>query len=138
MPELKPEQYTKFERARILGARALQISANAPILIKLSKEQLESLNYDPIKIAELEFQAGILPITVKRPLPKKIEKKLPEVIEIVKEEKTKEKKALKEEPIATGEAKVEEEAEKEAEEAEKEESEEDIADEFEKAETTEE
>lgn len=84
--KFNPEQYTKYEKARILGARALQISANAPILIKLSKEQLEALNYDPIKIAELEFEEGVLPITVKRPLPKKIETKEEEIVEIVKEE----------------------------------------------------
>lgn len=70
---MKDEKFTKYEIARIIGARALQISANAPILIKIGKEQLEKLNYDPIKIAELEFEAGVLPITVKRPLPKKVE-----------------------------------------------------------------
>ena len=32
--------YTKFERARIIGARALQISANAPILLKIDKDTL--------------------------------------------------------------------------------------------------
>ena len=37
-------QYTKFERARIIGARALQISANAPIILKLDKDALESIN----------------------------------------------------------------------------------------------
>lgn len=108
--------YTRYEKARILGARALQISANAPILIKLSKEQLEQMNYDPIKIAELEFEEGILPITVKRPLPKKIVAKLiePKEVEIVKEEK--EIPKTRRPPEAK--AKAEEEAEKEAEEAE--------------------
>ena len=83
------EEYTCYEKARILGARALQINANAPILIKLSEEELEALNYDPIRIAELEFQAGVLPITVRRPLPKKVEEELVEgkEIEIVEEEK---------------------------------------------------
>ncbi len=74
--KFNPEHYTKYEKARILGARALQISANAPILLKIEKEELEELNYDPIKIAELEFEAGILPITVKRPLPKKVKRKI--------------------------------------------------------------
>jgi len=78
-------EYTKYEKARILGARALQIAMNAPLLLNLSKEQLEEVAYDPLKIAEIEFDAGILPITVKRPFPKKedIEE---EIEEIIKEE----------------------------------------------------
>jgi len=87
--------YTKYERARILGARALQISANAPILLKLSKDELESLNYDPIKIAELEFNAGILPITVKRPFPKFVERNNIHFKEIVKEEEKPDEKPKK-------------------------------------------
>jgi DNA-directed RNA polymerase subunit K len=73
MKTLIKENYTKYEIARILGARALQISANAPILLKLTKEQLDDMRYDPIKIAEAEFESGILPISIRRPLPKKIE-----------------------------------------------------------------
>ncbi|MFH1823106.1 MAG: DNA-directed RNA polymerase subunit K [archaeon] len=72
MIDLPQDKYTKYEKARILGARALQISANAPILLKISKEQLLDLNFDPIKIAEMEFDKKILPITVTRPMPKKI------------------------------------------------------------------
>lgn len=65
----KEARYTKYEAARIIGARALQVSMNAPILMSLKKEELEQLDYDPLKIAELEFKSGILPITVKRPFP---------------------------------------------------------------------
>jgi DNA-directed RNA polymerase subunit K len=79
-------QYTKFERARIIGARALQISANAPIILKLDKETLESINYDPIKIAEMEFDEEVLPITVHRPLPKKMERKSDIKLQMVEEE----------------------------------------------------
>ena len=68
------ENYTKYEKARILGARALQLSMNAPILLNISKAQLEEIWYDPLKIAEIEFDAHILPITIKRPLPEKVEK----------------------------------------------------------------
>jgi len=85
------DNYTKYEVARILGARALQISANAPILLKLSKEQLEVMHYDPIKIAEHEFDAGVLPITVKRPMPKKIEL-IQEFNEVVEQEEPSEKR----------------------------------------------
>jgi len=42
---------------------------NAPILLALKKDELEALHYDSLKIAELEFRSGILPITVKRPFP---------------------------------------------------------------------
>ncbi len=63
------EKYTKYEKARIIGARALQISMGAPFLIKLIKEDLESINYNPIKIAEQEFEKDLIPITVKRPYP---------------------------------------------------------------------
>lgn len=54
-------RYTKFEKARIMGARALQIAMGAPILIKKPKDLM-----NPIKIAELEFEKNVLPITVKR------------------------------------------------------------------------
>ena len=60
---------TKYERARIIGSRALQISMGAPFLVKLSKKQLEGLHYNPIEIAKLEFEKGVIPITVKRVLP---------------------------------------------------------------------
>ena len=63
------EQFTKYEIARILGARSLQLAMDAPILLKLTKEEEEELNYDTLKIAEKELEAGVLPITVKRPLP---------------------------------------------------------------------
>lgn len=61
------EDYTKYEKARILGARALQIAMGAPFLIKLSKNDLEKLKYNPLEIAKLELEKGVLPITVKRP-----------------------------------------------------------------------
>ncbi len=56
-----PEEYTRFERARILGARALQVSLGAPILIDIAATLV-----DPVEIAELEFAAGRIPITVRR------------------------------------------------------------------------
>jgi DNA-directed RNA polymerase subunit K len=53
--------YTRFERARILGARALQISLGAPILTDVPTDLI-----DPVLIAEVEFAAGVIPITVRR------------------------------------------------------------------------
>tara|TARA_Y100000310_G_C20414139_1_gene683471 strand:+ start:418 stop:621 length:204 start_codon:yes stop_codon:yes gene_type:complete len=66
-------KYTKYERARIIGARALQIASGAPFLLKMGKDKLKKINYNPIEIAKLEFGKDILPITIKRPMPKKIE-----------------------------------------------------------------
>jgi DNA-directed RNA polymerase subunit K len=65
------EKYTKFEIARMIGSRALQISMGAPFLVKLSEKQLEELAYSPIAIAKLELEQDVLPLTVKRPLPGK-------------------------------------------------------------------
>ena len=65
------EKYTRFEIARMLGSRALQISQGAPILVALSKKQMEDIRYNPLEIAKLEFAADVLPLTVTRPLPKK-------------------------------------------------------------------
>ncbi len=61
-------KHTRYERARIIGARALQLAAGAPVLIKLSKVKLESINFDTVKIAELEYEKEVLPISIKRPL----------------------------------------------------------------------
>ncbi len=62
-------RFTKYERARIIGSRALQISMGAPFLIKLSKKELKKIEYNPIEIAKKEFEAGVIPIDVKRLLP---------------------------------------------------------------------
>lgn len=64
-------QYTKYEIARMIGGRALQIAMGAPFLIKLSKNELEDIHFNPVKISQMEFEKGVLPITVKRPLPEK-------------------------------------------------------------------
>ncbi|MBE0523043.1 MAG: DNA-directed RNA polymerase subunit K [Methanosarcinales archaeon] len=56
---MKIEKYTRYERARIIGARALQISMGAPVL-------LEDDSGEPIDIALRELELGIIPITVKR------------------------------------------------------------------------
>ena len=63
------EAYTKYEHARIIGARALQISMGAPILTKLSDEELKAMRYNTVEIAKLEFKQGLIPIDVKRPMP---------------------------------------------------------------------
>ncbi|MFH1682161.1 MAG: DNA-directed RNA polymerase subunit K [Candidatus Woesearchaeota archaeon] len=62
-------KYTKYERARMVGSRALQLAMGAPFLLKMEKKELEELNFNPIRIALKEFDAGVIPITIKRPLP---------------------------------------------------------------------
>ena len=54
-------KYTRFEKARIVGARALQISMGAPTLMKIPKDVI-----NPIDIAMIEFKGDAIPITVKR------------------------------------------------------------------------
>ena len=54
---------TKFERARVLGTRALQISMNAPVMVELEGET------DPLQIALKELRARKIPITIRRFLP---------------------------------------------------------------------
>ena len=63
-------KYTKYEKARIIGARALQLAMGAPFMLKLSDDDLAKINYSPIEIAKLELEKGVMPITVKRPFPK--------------------------------------------------------------------
>ncbi|MEK6940362.1 MAG: DNA-directed RNA polymerase subunit K [Nanoarchaeota archaeon] len=63
-------KYTKYEKARIIGARALQIAMGAPLLLELSDEDLQRIQLNPITIAKMEFDQEVIPITIRRPLPK--------------------------------------------------------------------
>lgn len=94
-------QFTKYEMARILGARALQISMNAPLLIKIEKDDLEKINYDALKIAEIELNSDILPISIKRPFPERKEEKLKRIKERkISEKNIQEKEAEEESDIS--------------------------------------
>ena len=84
------KQFTRYETARILGARALQIAMNAPLLIKISDEDLEKIKFDALKIAEVELNSNILPISVKKPFPEKKQEKLKRAKHINLSEKRKE------------------------------------------------
>ena len=55
------ETLNKYERARIIGARGLQISLGAPVLIDVPKRTIE-----PLDIARLELSKDAIPITIKR------------------------------------------------------------------------
>ena len=59
---------TQYEKARIIGARALQIAMGAPVLIKMTKKEFEKLGYNPIRIAKKEYDKQVLPISNKRPM----------------------------------------------------------------------
>jgi DNA-directed RNA polymerase subunit K/omega len=62
--KIGPPKLTRFERARIIGARALQVSLGAPLLVELPQEIS-----DPIDIALSELREGALPMTIRRALP---------------------------------------------------------------------
>jgi len=62
--QIGPLKLTRFERARIAGARALQLSFGAPMLMELPQRIS-----DPIDIALAELKEGVLPMTIRRTLP---------------------------------------------------------------------
>jgi DNA-directed RNA polymerase subunit K len=72
MAEEEKFRFTKYEKARMLGSRALQIAMGAPFLIKLEEKDLKKIKYSPLEIAKLEFEEGVIPLTVRRPLPKRM------------------------------------------------------------------
>ena len=57
---------TRYEKARIIGARALQISLGAPILVDIPEDQ-----YDPIEIALEELEQDAIPMQIIRKFPQK-------------------------------------------------------------------
>ncbi|MFW9925895.1 MAG: DNA-directed RNA polymerase subunit K [Candidatus Thorarchaeota archaeon] len=59
-----PKWLTKFEKARIIGARALQVSMGAPVLIDMKTAPKGRFGF-----AEAELKSGALPMTVRRTLP---------------------------------------------------------------------
>lgn len=54
---------TKYERARVLGTRALQIAMCAPVMVELEGET------DPLQIAMKELKQRKIPIIIRRYLP---------------------------------------------------------------------
>ena len=59
-----PPKLTRFERARIIGARALQLALGAPPFVSLRPEIK-----DPITLAISELESKALPISIRRSLP---------------------------------------------------------------------
>jgi DNA-directed RNA polymerase subunit K len=86
--------YTKFEVARLVGARALQIKMGAPILVKVPKTMER-----PLDIARLELAQGILPITIKVKEDRRVRKESKIIPDIpIDEEGEEEPKETKEAP----------------------------------------
>ena len=54
-------KHTRFEKARIIGARALQITMGAPLLIMDTKGIIS-----PVDLAEREYRKGVIPINALR------------------------------------------------------------------------
>lgn len=67
-----PPTLTRFERARIIGARSLQLSLGAPILVDSSNK----FN-DTISIAVVELNSKVLPISIRRVLPNGLYQDIP-------------------------------------------------------------
>ncbi len=63
---MKAMKLTRFEKARIIGARALQLAMGAPPLIAGGNEVA-----DPIITAIKELEKNVIPLTVRRSMPEK-------------------------------------------------------------------
>jgi DNA-directed RNA polymerase subunit K len=106
------QEFSKYERARIIGARGLQISMDAPLLVDVDETELDSMNFDPLKIAEKELDSGVLPISVDKPMPKRNEESI-ENIKVAEEkasdaQKIAEEKKIEAEITESGEMNVDE------------------------------
>jgi len=96
--KMDSKEFSKYERARIIGARGLQISMDAPLLVDVSESELDDLNFDPLKIAEKELDSGVLPISVSKPMPKRNEEAI-ENIKIEDDTASDEEKIAKEREV---------------------------------------
>ncbi len=67
-----PPWLTRFEKARITGSRALQLSVGAPLLIKAPEKLTSSIM---LAVAEIEHKA--LPISIRRILPNGLYQDIP-------------------------------------------------------------
>jgi DNA-directed RNA polymerase subunit K len=61
------DDLTRFERARIISARALQIAMGAPVLVERKKKENDS-----IELARKEFEEGVVPLTVRSKQPPRL------------------------------------------------------------------
>ncbi len=67
-----PPRLTRFEKARIIGARSLQLAMGAPLFIPLPPNVV-----DPISLAIKEIDSHALPISIRRSLPNGVHQDIP-------------------------------------------------------------
>ncbi len=86
-----PPKLTRFEKARVVGARALQVSMGAPVLLDATDATMS-----PIDIALLELEEGVLPISIRRSLPDGTSQNIPLkwLIQLPQDRKTKSRREL--------------------------------------------
>jgi len=58
------KRLTRFERARVIGLRALQLTLGAPPLI-----DIEDITWDPLEVATKELEGHLLPLSLRRTFP---------------------------------------------------------------------
>lgn len=68
-----PRRLTRFEKARITGARALQLSFGAPLMISLD----DKISRSSISLAIKELESRALPISIRRILPNGLYQDIP-------------------------------------------------------------
>jgi len=95
---MSKQEFSKYERARIIGARGLQISMDAPLLVDIDEKELDVMNFDALKIAEKELDSGVLPISVSKPMPRRNEEAI-ENIKVDDDAPSDEEKIAKEKEI---------------------------------------
>mgnify|MGYP001588361017 CR=1 FL=1 len=60
-------EFTKYEQARVIGARALQLAMGAPPLVDVEKTRAEiGAHFSPVDLAKAEFVKGLIPMHVLR------------------------------------------------------------------------
>ena len=62
--KIGPPKLTRFEKARIIGARSLQLAMGAPFFVPL-----DDTTKDPIILAMSELASEALPLSIRRSLP---------------------------------------------------------------------
>ncbi|HJN58159.1 MAG TPA: DNA-directed RNA polymerase subunit K [Nitrososphaerales archaeon] len=67
-----PPRLTRFERARVIGARSLQLALGAPSFIHVPSDIT-----DPISLALLEIEKHALPLSIRRSLPNDVYQDIP-------------------------------------------------------------
>lgn len=67
-----PPKLTRFEKARIIGGRSLQLAMGAPAFVPA-----DEVTKDPITLAMAELASGALPISIRRSLPSGVYQDIP-------------------------------------------------------------